>query len=177
MAEKSILDIGIIGFGTVGTGLVSTLQDNAREIERRLGYPIRIKRIADLDTVTDRGVEVESGILSNDVDGLLTPNHEKVANFTLELAEYAEGYAKIRNPSVLSGAPYGVQNEQVNEIVDLSKIFSAQLRPYFLAAFMNTIGQTEIMGLNANAQKTRMINERAKFKKLIVAHTHTQLSL
>ncbi len=71
MAEKSILDIGIIGFGTVGTGLVSTLQDNAREIERRLGYPIRIKRIADLDTVTDRGVEVESGILSNDVDGLL----------------------------------------------------------------------------------------------------------
>lgn len=105
----------------------------------------------------------------DDVDGLLTPNHEKVANFTLELAEYAEGYAKIRNPSVLSGAPYGVQNEQVNEIVDLSKIFSAQLRPYFLAAFMNTIGQTEIMGLNANAQKTRMINERAKFKKLIVA--------
>lgn len=71
MTKKSMFDIGIIGFGTVGTGLVSSLQDNAREIERRLGYPIRIKRIADLDTNTDRGVEVKSGTLSNDIEGLL----------------------------------------------------------------------------------------------------------
>ena len=71
MTEKSTFDIGIIGFGTVGTGLVSTLQDNADEIERRLGYPIRIRRIADLDTTTNRSVQVPDGVLSQDVDGLL----------------------------------------------------------------------------------------------------------
>ena len=71
MSNKADFNIGIIGFGTVGSGLVSALQDNAREIERRVGFPIRIKRIADLDVTTDRGVKVPDGVLSQDVDGLL----------------------------------------------------------------------------------------------------------
>jgi homoserine dehydrogenase len=70
MSPTTAFNVGIIGFGTVGTGLVSALQDNAQEIERRVGHPIRIKRIADLDVTTDRGVKVPEGTLSADVDGL-----------------------------------------------------------------------------------------------------------
>ncbi len=71
MSTTNKFNVGIIGFGTVGTGLVSTLQDNAHEVERRVGYPISIKRIADLDVTTDRGVQVPDGVLSQDVDALL----------------------------------------------------------------------------------------------------------
>jgi homoserine dehydrogenase len=71
MSATNKFNVGIIGFGTVGTGLVSTLQDNTQEVERRVGFPITIKRIADLDVTTDRGVEVPDGVLSQDVDALL----------------------------------------------------------------------------------------------------------
>ena len=71
MKSESVFNIGIIGFGTVGTGLVSALLDNAEEIARRVGHPVTLKRIADLDVTTDRGVRVPDGVLSQDVDALL----------------------------------------------------------------------------------------------------------
>ncbi len=38
--------IGIIGFGTVGQGVVEVLEKNAREIQLRTGYTIRVKSVA-----------------------------------------------------------------------------------------------------------------------------------
>lgn len=42
---KSV-SIGIIGYGTVGQGVVQVLADNAREIERRCGYTLTVTRVA-----------------------------------------------------------------------------------------------------------------------------------
>jgi homoserine dehydrogenase len=42
------IHVGLIGFGTVGTGVVKILQENARLLEERLGLAIVLKRIADL---------------------------------------------------------------------------------------------------------------------------------
>lgn len=50
------VQIGLIGFGTVGSGVVKVLEQNGALIERRLGRPLVLKRIADLDLHTDRGV-------------------------------------------------------------------------------------------------------------------------
>ncbi|GAB4303580.1 MAG: homoserine dehydrogenase [Desulfuromonadia bacterium] len=63
--------IGIIGFGTVGTGVVKLLQRNADAIRRKLGASITIARIADLDTVTDRGVTLPPGVLTSNVNEVL----------------------------------------------------------------------------------------------------------
>ncbi|MBI2877001.1 MAG: homoserine dehydrogenase [Candidatus Tectomicrobia bacterium] len=56
--------VGIIGLGTVGTGTVRILQENARTIEARLGTPMRVKRIADIDLERDRGILLEPGVLT-----------------------------------------------------------------------------------------------------------------
>jgi len=64
MSGHSNLDrvgVGLIGFGTIGTGVVKVLRDNASVIEQRLGCGLRLVRIADLDLDTDRGVDL-SGI-------------------------------------------------------------------------------------------------------------------
>ncbi|MBR4749315.1 MAG: homoserine dehydrogenase [Abditibacteriota bacterium] len=62
-----VINVGVIGFGTVGAGAVKLLTDNAEDIRRRAGGEIRIKRIADLDTVTDRGIGLDvSDILTDD---------------------------------------------------------------------------------------------------------------
>jgi len=52
--------VGLIGFGTVGSGVVKILEKNGSLIEKRLGAPLILKRVADLDLETDRGVHVDS---------------------------------------------------------------------------------------------------------------------
>ncbi len=59
--ESSRVGVGLIGFGTIGTGVVKVLRENAKVIEQRLGAELRLVRIADLDLDTDRGVDL-SGI-------------------------------------------------------------------------------------------------------------------
>ena len=57
MSKKSI-NVGIIGFGTVGTGTARILLENADIIKRRLGAPVVLKKIADLDIRRDRGIKL-----------------------------------------------------------------------------------------------------------------------
>jgi homoserine dehydrogenase len=63
--------MGLIGFGTVGTGMVKILQENAKILEERLGLSIVLKKIADLDITKDRGVKVPPALLTQNVDDIL----------------------------------------------------------------------------------------------------------
>jgi len=60
------VQIGILGFGTVGSGVVKLIRDNGAILERRLGGPIAIRRIADTDLTRARNVEVDPGLLTTD---------------------------------------------------------------------------------------------------------------
>lgn len=63
--------VGLIGFGTIGRGVVKVLRQNAAVIEQRLGFPLRMVRIADLDTQTDRGVPLDGIQFDADSKGLI----------------------------------------------------------------------------------------------------------
>ncbi|MYH01978.1 MAG: homoserine dehydrogenase, partial [Nitrospira sp. SB0675_bin_23] len=65
------IGIGLIGFGTVGSGAAKILVNQAGLIARRVGAPLCLKRIVDLDVTTDRGLTLPDGVLSTDLDGLL----------------------------------------------------------------------------------------------------------
>lgn len=60
------VQIGILGFGTVGSGVVKLLQGNGALLEKRLGGPIVIGRIADIDLTRARGVDVDPALLTTD---------------------------------------------------------------------------------------------------------------
>ncbi len=66
-----VINVGLIGFGTVGAGVVKLLSANALLIEKKLGARLILKRIVDLDLTTDRGVEVAPGVLTANVSELL----------------------------------------------------------------------------------------------------------
>jgi len=70
-ADEGVIGIGLIGFGTIGTGVVKVLRENAAVIEERLGFPIRLVRIADLDLDTDRGVPLDGVRFDADASGLI----------------------------------------------------------------------------------------------------------
>jgi homoserine dehydrogenase len=57
--EERPIYIGIIGFGNVGSGTYQTLIDNQESIDRKVGRPIRVRRIADVDWDRPRPVSVE----------------------------------------------------------------------------------------------------------------------
>lgn len=63
--------LGLIGFGTIGTGVVKLLSENRELIKRRLGADLIIKRIADLDIESPRGVSVKRDILTTDANAVL----------------------------------------------------------------------------------------------------------
>jgi len=61
------IKVGIIGFGTIGSGVVTILTSHGDTIEQRLGAKVEIVKIADIDTTTDRGIKIHSNILTSDV--------------------------------------------------------------------------------------------------------------
>jgi homoserine dehydrogenase len=63
--------VGLLGFGTIGTGVAKVLAGNASVIERRLGAPLRLVRIADLDLARDRGVDLRQIRFDADADALV----------------------------------------------------------------------------------------------------------
>lgn len=62
--KKQKIGVGLIGFGTVGTGVVRILADRADAIRRRLGVSLELVKIADLDLKRDRGVAVRPEVLT-----------------------------------------------------------------------------------------------------------------
>ena len=65
------INVGIIGFGTVGAGVYELLTSNQALIRKRVGVDIDVKKIADLDIETDRGVQVDPDLLTPDVKQVL----------------------------------------------------------------------------------------------------------
>lgn len=60
------IGLGLLGFGTVGAGVVEGLQRNADLIARRIGVRPVLRWIADLDLERDRGVKVDRSMLTRD---------------------------------------------------------------------------------------------------------------
>jgi homoserine dehydrogenase len=68
---KAEIGVGIIGFGTVGTGVARILLDNASLIRRRLGVPVVLMGIADLDVTRDRSLSLPPGLLTTKAKDIL----------------------------------------------------------------------------------------------------------
>ena len=60
------IGVGILGFGTVGAGVADGLLRHREVMAKRLGVDVELRKIADLDVTTDRGVAVPSGVLTTD---------------------------------------------------------------------------------------------------------------
>ncbi|MCK4502497.1 MAG: homoserine dehydrogenase, partial [Desulfuromonadales bacterium] len=87
----STIKVGLLGFGTIGTGVVRNFQRNSEIMRQRLGSGLELTKIADLDIDTDRGVQLESGILTSNVD-------EVIANPEIDIViELIGGYEPAKS--------------------------------------------------------------------------------
>lgn len=65
------INVGIVGFGTVGTGTARILIENSKLIEERVGVPVVIKKIADHHIEKERDIKVDPSILTTDANEIL----------------------------------------------------------------------------------------------------------
>ena len=56
--------IGLIGFGTIGAGVIKTLRQQQELLQARAGVSLEIVKIADLDITTPRGIDVDPSLLT-----------------------------------------------------------------------------------------------------------------
>ncbi len=69
--HKDRIEIGILGLGIVGSGTVDLLERNRAEIERKIGIPYHIKRIAVRDLDKKRSVTVDRALLTTNAYDVL----------------------------------------------------------------------------------------------------------
>ena len=65
------INIGLLGCGTVGTGVAKLLIESQQVISARLGTTLKLKRVADIDLETDRGIRFDEGVMTTDADALV----------------------------------------------------------------------------------------------------------
>jgi homoserine dehydrogenase len=65
------INVGLLGCGTVGTGVAKLLIDSSQVIGARLGATLNLMRVADIDIETDRGIQFDEGVLTTDANALV----------------------------------------------------------------------------------------------------------
>ncbi|NLC51239.1 MAG: homoserine dehydrogenase, partial [Firmicutes bacterium] len=73
---KEITNIGLLGLGTVGTGVVKILQKNGERITTKAGSTLRLKKVLVRDPNKSRDVELEPGVLTDNPQEVL--NDEEI---------------------------------------------------------------------------------------------------
>jgi len=175
--------VGLIGFGTVGTGVVKILQNNADIIAKRVGRPVVLAKIADLDVTTDRGVTVPSEKLTTNVNDILEDpqidimveligGHEPAKRFILQALSSKKGVVTA-NKALLADHGEEVFEAAFKSQADLG--FEASVGggiPIIRALTEGLAGNrlTSIMGImngTSNYILTRMTQENRDFSDIL----------
>ena len=67
----NVVNVGLIGAGTVGCGVIKVLSQNRDIIEKRTGIRLNLKKIADIDPNRKRPVKIPKGKLTKDARELI----------------------------------------------------------------------------------------------------------
>ncbi|MFM7842123.1 MAG: hypothetical protein ACKO9T_09655 [Nitrospira sp.] len=104
---KQKIGVGLIGWGTVGTGVAKILLGRRALITRRVGVPIELVRVADLDTTRDRGIALPPGVLINDAKALID---DPAVDIVIELIGGYDAAKKFILEALAQGKPVVTAN-------------------------------------------------------------------
>ena len=71
MSERTIVRVGLLGFGVVGQGVWKNIEKNRQALELRLGVQLEITEVVVRDLSRSRSVSVPEERLSQDPDRIL----------------------------------------------------------------------------------------------------------
>lgn len=134
--NKERIGVGLIGFGTVGTGVAKILLGSSALIRRRTGVPIDLVRVADLDTTRDRGVALPPGVLINDAKALID---DPAVDIVIELIGGYEAAKRVILEALAKGKPVVTANKALLAVHG-EEIFEAAARHKVDLGFEASVG-------------------------------------
>ncbi|MDP8260343.1 MAG: homoserine dehydrogenase [Candidatus Gygaella obscura] len=128
------VNIGLIGFGTIGSGVVKILQSKKSLLKQKTGIDICIKKICDKDLKTKRIVKVKSSLLTKKVDDII---NDPSIDIVVELIGGVHPAKEIVEKSLRKGKYVVTANkallcEEAKSIFSMSKTLGKDI--YFEAA-------------------------------------------
>jgi len=66
------INVGLLGCGTVGTGVAKILIENKELITSRIGAILNLKNVADIDITSGRGLQFDKGVMTTDAYKVVT---------------------------------------------------------------------------------------------------------
>lgn len=94
------VNFGIIGFGTVGSGVVKLFLENKKEIEKKLNFKLNLKKIADKMLRSKEGVKVPESMLTADA-------YEVINDEEIDIVVELVGGTKIAKDFILDAFKKG----------------------------------------------------------------------
>jgi homoserine dehydrogenase len=77
--QEKIVKVGLVGFGTVGSGVAKIVLENADSIAAKTGLRLQLACVVDSDLKRPRPVKLPDGILTNDLNKLLNDKSIQIA--------------------------------------------------------------------------------------------------
>ena len=71
MSTRQKINLGIIGFGNVGSGVVRILREKKSILAQKIGLEINVKKICDKDISSKRDISVDKHLLTKDAEQLI----------------------------------------------------------------------------------------------------------
>ncbi len=135
-SDQTPVRIGLLGIGTVGGGTWEVLTRNAREITRRVGRPIAITKVADLNTALAR--EVTGGAITVTDDAWSVVKDPDI-DIVIELIG-GYGIAKDLTLAAIENGKHVVTANKAMLAVHGNEIFAAASRNGVVVAFEAAVG-------------------------------------
>lgn len=108
------IGIGILGLGTVGTGVVKRLQENGEIIEKRTGLKLVLRGVADIDLERDRGLKLPADIVTCDAEAVIANPKVQIVVELIGGIDHAQKYIlqalKLKKPVVTANKALLAEN-------------------------------------------------------------------
>lgn len=136
--EKSMreINIGLLGCGTVGTGVAKLLIENKELLTARVGAHLNLKWVADIDIETDRGIRLPDGVFINDAQKVVA---DPEIDIVIEMIG-GEGIAKDFILKAIENGKHIVTANKALLAGHGNKLFAAAARKGVDLAFEASVG-------------------------------------
>jgi len=183
MSTNQPIYVGLLGAGTVGSGIIKILSNNADNIEQKVGAPVRIKKILVRNPAKVRNTDFDANLIVNNIDDILNDKDISIVvevmggehpakEYMLQALE-AGKHVVTANKDVV--ARYGRELFEVAEKKKVDFMFEGSvgggipiIRPLKQCLAANKI--SEVMGIvngTTNYMLTKMTRERIDFDEVL----------
>jgi homoserine dehydrogenase len=130
------IQIGLLGCGTVGTGVAKLLIENKDLLTARVGADLNLRWVADIDIETDRGIRFPAGVLTTDAQKVL---NDPEIDMVIEMIG-GEGIAKDLMLQAINNGKHIVTANKALLAAHGNELFAAAARKGVDLAFEASVG-------------------------------------